>query len=521
MLTRKLIGRLTIKLTGNMPNNVENIHAGEKEIRIARTLEYLKRRFSDYYASADIKYPYRWGRREWGFMFFGKDLMQRHVSFQKAEEIREFLSNRAPAHVYYSVAYYEKPNAPKMSEKIWKGADLVFDLDADHIEGANEIIKEENGFEKILQLVKKEFIYLIEEFILRDFGFSKDELEITFSGGRGYHLHITNSSVHSLGAKERREFVDYITGTGLDIDKIFPEVVIKENVSYFSGKTMTKSVTKKIMPHADAPAWKGRMTRGVLRLVDELEKMDREEAIKRIMRLKDVGEVSANKIYSDLFDVKEVKRKLTLEQMRMLNIHPSEIEVTKVRGVDKIRKDNNFWIFTENELCEIFFEIVKSTVNIPISLKEKKTKKERKEEPKDANKDMNVQRPLESFEKKEKKKKGKQISEPEPAKLFETSIGGETDEPVTSDIKRLIRMPYSLHGKTGLKVVSMTLDELKKFDPLRDAVVFADNPIKVEITKPVNIRLKDKQFSLNVGLEEIPEYVAIYAMCRGCALLAE
>jgi DNA primase small subunit len=67
----------------------------------------------------------------------------------------------------------------------------------------------------------------------------------------------------------------------------------------------------------------------------------------------------------------------------------------------------------------------------------------------------------------------------------------------------------------------MNLDELKKFDPLRDAVVFPDTPIKVEITKPVNIRLKEKRFSLSPGLVEVPEYVAIYAMCRGCALVAE
>ena len=33
---------------------------------------------------------------------------------------------------------------------------------------------------------------------------------------------------------------------------------------------------------------------------------------------------------------------------------------------------------------------------------------------------------------------------------------GETDEPVTADVKRLIRLPGSLHGKSGLKVVTLT-----------------------------------------------------------------
>src|SRR5439155_27170186 len=39
----------------------------------------------------------------------------------------------------------------------------------------------------------------------------------------------------------------------------------------------------------------------------------------------------------------------------------------------------------------------------------------------------------------------------------------ETDEPVTSDIKRLIRMPSSLHGKTGLQVIPMSRDAIDGF----------------------------------------------------------
>ncbi|MCA1813180.1 MAG: hypothetical protein LC624_04420 [Halobacteriales archaeon] len=37
------------------------------------------------------------------------------------------------------------------------------------------------------------------------------------------------------------------------------------------------------------------------------------------------------------------------------------------------------------------------------------------------------------------------------------SMTGETDEPVTSDVKRLIRLPGSVHGKTGLRVVPVPL----------------------------------------------------------------
>lgn len=52
---------------------------------------------------------------------------------------------------------------------------------------------------------------------------------------------------------------------------------------------------------------------------------------------------------------------------------------------------------------------------------------------------------------------------------------GETDEVVTIDLKRVIRWPTSLHGKSGMKVVEFPLDRLNPnagnaFDPLTEAV---------------------------------------------------
>ena len=38
-----------------------------------------------------------------------------------------------PSHIYYSSAYYQTPGAPTMDTKKSTGADLIFDLDADHL----------------------------------------------------------------------------------------------------------------------------------------------------------------------------------------------------------------------------------------------------------------------------------------------------------------------------------------------------------------------------------------------------
>jgi DNA primase small subunit len=97
---------------------------------------------------------------------------------------------------------------------------------------------------------------------------------------------------------------------------------------------------------------------------------------------------------------------------------------------------------------------------------------------------------------------------------------GEADEPVTSDIKRLIRLPGSIHGKTALRVVPLRIEDLETFDPLRDAVAFGDAPVAVDVSKPEKVRLKGKEWDLQPGKQTLPEHVALFAALRRKALLA-
>jgi len=97
-----------------------------------------------------------------------------------------------------------------------------------------------------------------------------------------------------------------------------------------------------------------------------------------------------------------------------------------------------------------------------------------------------------------------------------------TDEPVTADIKRLIRMPNSLHGGSGMRVVPLSLSEFRDFDPLNDALVFSEKMIEIEVISPLkpqfsNIEMKGKSFTVSEGKNSLPEYAAIYLMCRGAA----
>ena len=96
----------------------------------------------------------------------------------------------------------------------------------------------------------------------------------------------------------------------------------------------------------------------------------------------------------------------------------------------------------------------------------------------------------------------------------------DIDEPVTSDIKRLIRLPLSLHGKTGLRVVPMSRDELDRFEPLRDAVpdIYPDTVTEVFVKGRQEGTLRGQRFDLK-GRCEVPLYLAIFLVARRAATL--
>jgi len=96
-------------------------------------------------------------------------------------------------------------------------------------------------------------------------------------------------------------------------------------------------------------------------------------------------------------------------------------------------------------------------------------------------------------------------------------ISVHIDPPVTADVKRLIRLPNSIHGKTGLRVTPVPLESLEDFDPLVDAVVFGEDRVKITLRKSVKVRILNETFRLKPGKHVVPEYLAIFLMCRGVA----
>lgn len=389
---------------------------------------FLLKMFRRYYKENEMPMPSRFGRREFGFMYFDRDFMQRHMSFSNPTEMRKFMIAQVPKHSYYSTAYYRRPNAPTMEEKGWMGADLIFDLDADHLEGAEDM-----SYSQMMDQIKKEMINLLDSFLYNDLGFDEKDVGIYFSGGRGYHAHIELNDVTGLGSHERREIVDFVTSNGLDIDRVFRQENVVRSVVNVKGQERNNISTFRTIPPEDSGGWWLRMRNG----------------------LKDV----VNDVCDQ--DTKDLKRTYpSIKSMSPKTIESYRDDLVKSRDVIFV---NNRMATLKKGTQDMLIKIMKEDVAYRLS--------------------------------------------------------GEVDEPVTADIKRLIRLPGSLHGKTGLKVMPITRDELNGFDPLLDALPesYTSDPITVNVKRKTDIRINGERFDLDIGVTEVPEYAAVFLVGRRIA----
>jgi DNA primase small subunit len=377
----------------------------------AATLEFLRQRFGEYYRGEHLVPPPSTGQREWGFVFFDPDYpeirMRRHIGFPGRTELLEYLRAMAPAHAYYSVAYYAAPGAGTMDGKGWAGADLVFDLDADHIM--------RGPYDQMLARVKTETVKLVA-MLTEELGFDKNHLEVVFSGGRGYHVHIRDIAIRSFGSAERRELIDYVCGIGIDPDLL-------------------------LAVRSPSPrGWQQRYIAALLEYLSWLDGLGEEEAIAHLSSVEGVGKITAERFYQSR---QELAGRLVQGDL------PNPRDRGAAGILAAIQKE------PEGEFVR--------------RLREK---------------------------------------------------AALADEPVTTDTRRLIRMPTSLHGGSGLRVTAVPLRDLPDFDPLTDAVVFGTRAVKVDCAVPVTMTILGERHTLGKGIGTVPEALAIFLCCRGIAEIA-
>lgn len=375
---------------------------------------FLRGIFREYYQNWDPMPVDLIHQREIGFIPF-MGTMIRHRAINGMNDLRSFAQRNIPRHFYYSTSYYRYPDRRVMLEKDWMGAELIFDLDADHIK-----LEGTPRYDEILQKVKEHTIRLLERFLLDDLGFGENDLLVTFSGGRGYHIHVKADSVYGLSSDSRREIANYVRGEGID------------GTSFPSGMR------------------DGSLILGIWR-----------NAI--------------DKAFTNMFSGDPEELAAQLQNM-----------------------------FGDGRKSSPYLLRLKKTA-IPHEGKSKFLIFSRPGPEKYSNMDDDDRMVL-----------GKVISK------VRESIMCEIDEPVTTDIHRLIRMPGSLHGKTGLMVVPVKPAEIHSFDPLIScrSPTMEGKTVKINIQKPYRIKFGGEMWVLREGEESVPLDLGVFLIAQRVAKLA-
>jgi len=411
---------------------------------------FLKDHFLQYYRehTGSLQAPSSMKAREFGFLTFREKMMIRHKAFEDLASFQEVLLSLTPSDVYYSTAYYERPEAD-MAWKGWLGADIVFDVDADHLEtpcrvkhdtwtcpncqdaghGSKPLKCPKCGREKLEEkawlcdrclFAAKEEMLKLRDFMVEDFGIIPKDIHLFFSGHRGYHMHLITDRLRSLDDAQRKEIVDYVLGLGLDATE---QGLCQGPSDIYSSDRHTMIIG----PQVTDPGWRGRLAKGVLQVITTFDK-------------------------KQLLDLGFSKGAVT----QMLNDR------------DKLERD---WL-----------------KEIPWSYYQDRWR-------------VTEQTWKNAIEK----------------SLDAIRLRTHIDTVVTTDIHRLIRMPGTLNGKTGLKATMLSLDELENFDPFDEPVVFEGNQ-RVHVESAPEIRIREKQFGpFEKETVELPLAAAILLMAKGTA----
>ncbi|MHA1768406.1 MAG: DNA primase small subunit domain-containing protein [Candidatus Thorarchaeota archaeon] len=367
----------------------------------------------------------------------------RHLSYRTRDELIKALITKAPHSVYHSAAFYVVPVAKSMAAKEWQGAELVFDIDADHIDlpCAKEHDTwacagvDENGApctasgkgkppqfcpvcngqkfntqkwicKKCLETAKKHTKKLYDEFLVSDFDIDPANIQINYSGHRGYHIRVRDPNLFQLDDNARMEIVNYVMGLGILADRA---IVTRSGVNLIPDRSML--------------GWYGKIADSLIDFVTNIDKFQG-----------------------------------TQRWVKPLRAHKTDI----LEGLQR---------------------------NRPI---------------------------LRSKLKGLGPKSWKEI-----ALVAAEAYGCEIDKPVTTDLRRVIRLIGSLNGKTGLIVSEISRNEFDTFSPFRDSLAFTEGSLRVTFppnrTSPVITIGDDTYGPYSDESVELPTAAAVFALCKGVA----
>ncbi len=353
----------------------------------------ILRHFRNFYSRNEINVD-SISQREFG-IGIDKKINYRHKSFSTQKEFQNFLVNEPPRFISHSVGRFEFPWSQPMEKKTLLSADLIFDLDAKPEENHNYIF-----CTTCVEKARLDTIRLIEDFLLKEFGLSKADLLVVFSGSKGFHVHVRSPAVQQLSSTARRLMVDYITGKEVSLASLVP--IPAKGIRHLTG------------PGKNSTGWKKHFFETAVKALDN----DALFTKKKAAYIQENKQMLINLLENGNWDPVFHDAKGVLEQILVETIQTSAVEV---------------------------------------------------------------------------------------------------DSPVTFDVHRLIRVPGTLHGDTGLVARPLSFTELASFSATKNAAAFNGSAV-VTLKENGSVEFAGQAFELKQGDNVVPLSLAVLLACKGVTL---
>lgn len=250
------------------------------------------------------------------FIPWGNMPPNRHLGFMSKAELHHYLKINTPHSCFHSTAYYEDPFQSKMIDKGWRGADLIFDLDGDHLPGVSD-----RDFPSMLELIQEQAWTLWSDFLSPEFGFDEKYLQVSFSGHRGFHIHLRDPKYLHLDSNARRQLVNHIRGEAVNIQALMSN---------------------------DTGRWRERVISGTDTVVEKLRQIALNQDKGDII-LNELDNIMKQRIRSPDCDIRTFSKK-SIESLAEQCLNDSKI--------DRIKSDTSLTVFGETP-TKAFLELVK------------------------------------------------------------------------------------------------------------------------------------------------------------------
>ncbi|MHA1218085.1 MAG: DNA primase catalytic subunit PriS [Candidatus Heimdallarchaeaceae archaeon] len=146
--------------------------------------------------------------REFGFVV--NERFTRNISFENTKKLREFMVSNSVQHAYVGSVYGKPPSRDNRIHSIkWKYREFIFDIDINEYDLVRSCDCGKYDYCKICWPLVQDAVIFIEETMKEDFGFK--EMKWFFSGRRGVHGWVVDKESKFLNNEQRVSILNYLT----------------------------------------------------------------------------------------------------------------------------------------------------------------------------------------------------------------------------------------------------------------------------------------------------------------------